>query len=352
MQQVIPTTSFSLCNNDPWVMVWEDDFEGNSLDLSKWHVRPWGEGALYGNGGATQEYNSLDNALVSDGTLKVIAKRETVQRLACSKKPPESILEDGLPNLRWYNFTSSNLWTKFAFDNGKIEASIKIPKGIGFWPAFWTYSDYPGDEIDVFEFWTKQDEINDPSLLSRIHHMNLHVDYFSNGVKRDCGRCYTGDDFSQDFHIFTVIWDKRKIEWFVDGELKRTENRYITILGQPVCTIEAWHEYMMHIVYPRNPMSIILNLAIQSEEYAPNNSTPFPSQMEVEWVRYYQRNPCQNINITNASQFPIIPNAFNVIVGETIYVNCNFIIQSGQQLDIVAKNLTQVSGFKNQENRR
>jgi hypothetical protein len=94
----------------------------------------------------------------------------------------------------------------------------------------------------------------------------------------------------------------------------------------------------MNIVYPRNPMQIVLNLAIQTEEFAPDNSTSFPSQMEVDWVRYYQRHQCQNVNITDPSQFPINNQVLNVIVGENIFINCNFTIQPGQQLDLVAKN--------------
>lgn len=46
------------CDYNPYVLEFEDNFEGNSLDLSKWQIQPWGQGALQGQ--ANQEYMSLE----------------------------------------------------------------------------------------------------------------------------------------------------------------------------------------------------------------------------------------------------------------------------------------------------
>lgn len=117
-QQVVLTQD-GQCDYTPYVLEFEDNFDGNSLDLSRWQIQPWGQGALYGNGGSTQEYNSLDNVEVSNGTCKITAKQETVVRRAISYLPDNQILSDGLPNLRTYNYTSSNIWTKYQFGYGK-----------------------------------------------------------------------------------------------------------------------------------------------------------------------------------------------------------------------------------------
>lgn len=354
-QQVVPIETFNQCNYNSWKLVFEDNFDGNNLNLSTWELQAWAQGALYGNNGSNQEYNTLDNIEVSNGVLKIIAKEETVQRKAISWKPDNEILEDGLPNLRTYNYTSSNIWTKSKFSYGKFEARIKIPKGKGFWPAFWTFGGNPWNELDVFEFWNENDVFNhyDPSKLSKVHHMTAHYDFDNDGNTNKCETKYNGVDFSQDFHIFTLIWEKNKIEWYVDGQLKRTDYRYYTMLGQTTgCTINAWTQYIMNIIYPIDPMAIILNLAIQhgtddhENNKSPDNSTPFPSQMEVDWVKYYKKEPCQDVIITDASQFPLDNQIFNVIVGENIVIDCNYIVQSGQQLDIVAQNsITLKPGF-------
>ncbi|GAB6283296.1 MAG: hypothetical protein STSR0008_20560 [Ignavibacterium sp.] len=247
-------------------------------------------------------------------------------------------------------YTSANIETIKKFSYGKYEARIKIAKGKGFWPAFWMYGGDPVyNEIDVFEFWYEDDVWGnyDPSKLSKVHNMTIHFDFDGDGNKSQCGTDYTGVDFSQDFHIFTVNWEKNKIEWYVDDSLKRTDYRYYTILGQTTgCTINAWGQYILNKIYTRDPMHIILNFAIQSGSDSPESSTVFPSQMEVDWVRYYQRNPCQDVNITDASQYPLDNQLYNVIVGEDVNINCNYTIPSGQQLDIVAKNsITLGPGF-------
>lgn len=349
-QQVVPIETFNQCNTNPWILVFEENFDGDSLDLSKWR---------YGNGvhirycnNEQQYYTNGDNIEVSNGILKLIAKKETVYEKVVDWLSDNEHLDcDGVDNgknKRYFYYTSANIETIKKFSYGKYEARIKIAKGKGFWPAFWMYGGDPiYNEIDVFEFWNENDILHnyDPSKLSKVHNMTIHFDDGGDGNISRCGTHYTGVDFSQDFHIFTVNWERNKIEWYVDGTLKRTDYRYYTILGQATgCTINAWNQYILNKIYTRDPMRIILNFAIQDGEdmwgnnKEPDSSTPFPSQMEIDWVRYYQRNPCQDVNITDASQYPLDNQLYNVIVGEDVNINCNYTIPSGQQLDIVAKN--------------
>ena len=35
-QQVVPIETFNQCNTNPWVLVFEENFDGSSLDLSRW----------------------------------------------------------------------------------------------------------------------------------------------------------------------------------------------------------------------------------------------------------------------------------------------------------------------------
>ena len=341
-QKVIATENFNQCNTDPWVLVFEDNYNGNSLDLSKWS---YGWRILYCNN-EQQYYTSGDNIEVSNGTLKLIAKEETIYARAVDWLPDDEILycddENRGQNARYFYYTSGNIQTIRKFSYGKFEARIKIPKGKGFWPAFWMFGGDPVyNEIDVFEFWNENDIWGnyDPSKLSKVHHMTIHYDFDGDGNKSQCATKYSGVDFSQNFHVFSLIWDENKIEWYVDGSLKRTDYRFYTILGQPTgCTINVVGQYIMNKIYTRDPMHIILNLAIQSGSNSPNSSTPFPSQMEVDWVRYYQRNPCQDVNITDASQYSLDNQLYNVIVGEDVNINCNYTIPYDQQLDIVSKN--------------
>jgi len=102
-------------------------------------------------------------------------------------------------------------------------------------------------------------------------------------------------------------------------------------------------------------MHIILNFAIQDgydkwgNYKAPDDSTPFPSIMEVDWVRFYQKHPCGDKFIIDASQFPLENLVYNVLAGEAININCNFTVLPGQHLEVIANtNITIGPGFNSE----
>ena len=341
---IMQTKSFDQCDYNPWVLVFEDNFDGNTLDLSKWNPIT----------GVPRDFDFTlqkawhlpENLVVNNGSLKIITKKLTTPYTGTwvidwSTNPPTT-------KTSTFNYTTGELWTKSTFSYGKFEARVKIPKGKGFFPAFWTFGGNPWNEIDIFEFHNEKTNDNyDASKLSKVHIMTSHYDYDNDGNTNLCMTNYSGVDFSQDFHTFAVIWEKDKIQWLVDGVVKRTDFRYYTILSQPTgCSITAG-QYILNQIYPKDPMAIIFNLAIQSGSDSPDNSTLFPSQMEVDWVRYYQRKSCQNVNITNANQYPLDNQIFNVIAGTNVNINCNYTVQSGQQLDVIAQNSIKLNaGFK------
>ena len=343
--------TFDQCNYDEWELVFEDNFEGINLDLSLWNIVT---GIARDPNFETQKaWHTPENIKVENGLLKIITKKELLLN-QCD----EVWINGGIQTIcSDFDYTTGEINTKFRFDFGKFEARIKIPKGKGFWPAYWLYYEDATsyNEIDVFEFWNENDIFNnyDPSKLSKVHHMNVYYDFDNTGTPKMCGTKYNGDDFSQDFHLFTLIWEPNKIEWYVDGKLKRTDHRYYSLLGQPIgCNVCAFTPYTKNKIYPIEPMAKVLNLAIQhgydkyGNDRAPDNTTPFPSQMEVDWVRFYKRVPCHDITITSTSQFPLYSGIFNFIVGENLVIDCNYPVQSNQHLDILAKStIVLKSGF-------
>lgn len=332
-QVVVFLEPFYQCDDNPWVLVFEDDFNDNSLDLSIWYP-------IYGvprdlDFENQKAWHKPENLVVENGLLKIISKDEPQYNM-----PVVISWDPFIVKYEDFDYTTGELWTKRSFLNGIFEARIKIPKGKGLWPAFWLFGGNVWNELDIFEFWNEYDIWGnfDPNKLSRVHHMNVWFDHNNDGKGDDCPTKYTGSDFSQQFHIFAVKWEKNKIEWYVDGILKRTDYRYYTVLGQSVgCMIYSWTQYLKNKIYPIEPMSLILNTAIQTGQNSPDQSTMFPKQMEIDWVRIYQRNQCKDVNVTHASQFPLDDQLFNVIVGENVSITCNYEIPSRQQLDIVAK---------------
>lgn len=351
---------FNICNDGYWTLVFQEDFSGDELNMSLWKEPPYA-GALYNSTSLNQEYNTLSNAIVSEGSLRLVAKREDITARACSWKPDDMILEDGCVNLRDYHYTSAQLWTKPVFSEGIIEAKIKMPKGKGFWPAFWMFTGQAETgsdssfEIDVFEFWNERDGYGsfNPSLLSRNQHMNLH--HFFGTNHEDCSTSSIGVDYSSDFHIFAVRWERNKIVWFVDGVPVREQYCVYSVLGQEVgCYIQPYQQYIYNTLHSTYPMSIILSFNIQNKsenngvflDESPDDTTLFPSQLEVQWIRYYQRNSIDDVVVANQSQYPLINKKYNTIVGSNVTINCDYYIPEGQFLCIAAEDRVSIApGF-------
>jgi MYXO-CTERM domain-containing protein len=83
------------------------------------------------------------------------------------------------------------------------------------------------------------------------------------------GEQYVGPDFTQDFHTFAVDWDAQRVIWYVD-DVERFQHA-----GPGV---------------PQVNMYVIANLAIGGGwPGAPDGTTPFPANYDVDYIRVYER---------------------------------------------------------------
>jgi beta-glucanase (GH16 family) len=279
------------CIDSNYQIVFEDNFNGNTLDLSKWEIQPWGQGALVGH--ANIEYNSLNNVEVSSGTCKIIAKNENIITKAVSWKPENEILSDGQPNLRAYSYTSANLWTKEKFFLGKYEIRCRMPVGAGLWPAFWLFGGQRWNEIDVFDNYSGVS-----TLVTSVGH-----DFDGNGTSEGCSQSYTGFDFAQ-WHTITCLFDFDKIIWMVDNVIVRVLYRFTSVAGNFIECGEniATGTYWDSKFWPLEPMSIIMNLAVGSGSGPcpqPSNNNIFPSVFEIDYIKYWKKNNLSECNGNN-----------------------------------------------------
>jgi beta-glucanase (GH16 family) len=225
-----------------WQLVWSDEFNGTSVDGSKWNVD-------VGNPGVNneREYYQASNATVTGGNLVITAKNQSV---------------GGQP------FTSAKLETagKFSTTYGRIEARIKVPAFQGSWPAFWMLGTNIGSvgwptcgEIDILE------QVNTSNTILGTMHWNGgsgHVQYGSSTTTT-----------LADYHVYAVEWDTNSIKWFVDNTLYVTGN-----IQNNINNTGAFH----------NPFYIILNLAVGGDLPGQTvNTGALPSSMLVDYVRVY-----------------------------------------------------------------
>ena len=224
-----------------YILVFEDNFDTPILDPYKWKIQPWGQGALEGD--PIQEYNSLNNISISSGICHITAKKETVVKRALSYCPSQCVpcnteqdvdnchMKDGQPNLRTYNYTSSNIWTTHRFFHGKYEIKCKLPFDKGFWPAFWLYGDGASraNEIDIFDNYKGSME----TVTATWH------DFDGDGKTYGCNNTYnnldlpTGYDFTK-WHTYTCFFENDRIIWQIDNNTIRTMYRYANLSNEIV----------------------------------------------------------------------------------------------------------------------
>jgi beta-glucanase (GH16 family) len=234
-----------------WTLDWSDEFDGASLDSSKWAAETGGHGW---NNHELQHYTGrAGNLRVADGMLVIEAHREKFGK---------------------NDYTSARIKTAGLFDRtyGRFEARIKIPKGQGIWPAFWMLGadiakvSWPrSGEIDIMENIGKE-----PSLV----HGTLHGPGYNgaNGLGKPVA--LASGNYADDFHLYAVEWERGEIRWYRDSILYHT--------ARPELVKGDW-------VFD-HPFFILLNLAVGGDWPGnPDATTTLPQQMLVDYVRVYRR---------------------------------------------------------------
>lgn len=176
---------------------------------------------------------------------------------------------------------------KINFDRGKWEIRCKIPKGDGFWCAFWGSG---GDEIDVFE--TNSDQ---PGRLNQEIHTEYRDD--SKGIKpvnTTADFRTLGFDYSADFHTYSIVWDIMYVSWLIDGtEVKRVWGYWDIIAGKKVNTTYLYkgERFRKFDYFPTASQCIIANFAISADGVfgTTSSSTPSEAKFIIDYIRVYQR---------------------------------------------------------------
>lgn len=299
-EQVLAPVYFSepvtICREEPWILVFEDDFDGTELDNSKWHIE---KGVPRDHRFEKQKaWHQEDNIVVENGLLKIVTKREQKNGMTYYN---HFIQNDSIAD---FEYTTGEIVCKKQFGSGKFEARIKIPKGRGLWPAFWLFSSNPWSEIDIFEFWNETKPFYCSSLLSHVAHMSVHYDHDNDGSANEDKHKYSGMDYSSDFHIYSIVFNEAYIKWYIDDVLIFSHYQYFKQRSgstyPPVeCHLNENYLYFIDLIYPKQPMNIRLNVAVQRGKkdgckYSnePDETTILPSQMEVDWVRFYTTASC------------------------------------------------------------
>ena len=235
-------------------LIWSDEFnEDGALSADNWFSEtvPPVNGGWYN---AEQQHytDRIDNAFISNGTLKIVAKKELYTAFNSTK-----------------SYTSARLNSKFEFTYGRIEVRAKLPAGRGTWPAIWTLGsnitsvNWPAcGEIDIMEHVGN----NVGKVSSAIHTPS------SNGNTVNV-EFLNIENATIDFHVYTADWTADKIDFYVDDVLFYTYNPVIK-------NSSTW---------PFNAdQFILLNIAMGGTLGGNIDSNFVESTMEIDYVRVYE----------------------------------------------------------------
>lgn len=236
---------------DMTTLIWSDEFEVDGAPCSEnWILEtvPPNNGSWWNN--EEQYYtNRRSNSYVSNGTLKIVAKKENYEN-------------------KFY--TSARMTTQdlFEFQYGRVEIRAKLPQGQGTWPALWLL----GHNIDQVS-WPRCGEIDimehgEPDehglVASSVHQPNENGDaYFVTGKQRL-------ETVSSEFHVYRMDWQSDRLSFFVDDVRHFSYNLESDM---------PFHQDFF----------MILNVAMggnyTGNEIDPNFTSSF---MEIDYVRVYQ----------------------------------------------------------------
>ncbi|MFK7912091.1 MAG: glycoside hydrolase family 16 protein [Akkermansiaceae bacterium] len=255
--------------NKQWVLVWNDEFNDNKLDPSKWAREENG----YGGGNNERQFYSTDKkyAHTKNGLLHVSAYRDPHTTVDGKTQP----------------YTSGRIRTihRAEWKYGRFEIRAKMPGGQGIWPAVWmlpTESPYGGwassGEIDIIESRGSKVEETVGSLhFGGPWPRNTHLTASYQFPKKNA---------AEDFHTYVVEWNKDQITWAVNGHIYQTIKK------------EQWRSEKA----PKNPSApfdhpfhLIINVAVdggffkgtqQKSDLLPD--AQFPQTLLIDYVRVYQ----------------------------------------------------------------
>lgn len=266
--------SVGTINTEPYQLVWSDEFDTpGAPDSKKWQY----ETGFIRNQELQYYTQSPKNVRVEKGILILETRKEK------HKNPHFTSKRDTRwkRNRKYANYTAGSIETKghASWKYGKFEVKAKLPAGRGLWPAIWML----GENIEQVG-WPRCGEIDimenvgfDPKKI----HGTIHTDKYNHIKKTGKGDHTYLKNPATNFHTYSVIWTPKIIEFYVD----ETKYHEFINLGQ---TEAEWP-------FDQN-FFLKLNVAVGGAWGGQQgvDDTVFPQQMEIDYVRVYQKEKAMN----------------------------------------------------------
>ena len=249
-----------------WRLLWKDEFSGPAgrpPDPEHW-THEIGDGTAqgipgWGNNELEYYTSDLANAQTDGRGHLAITAAKADGSLSCYYGACQ--------------YTSARLISrdKVEVGPGRIDVRVKVPAGAGLWPAFWALGSNIGEvgwpasgEIDIMEHVGR----NPSEIFGSIHGPGY------SGGSGISGLYDLGAPASERYRVFSIVWQRDRIDWYIDGVLYHSASP-ADLAGKP------W-------VF-NNPFFLITNVAVGGNLGGPvGDDVVFPRQMLIDYVRVYQ----------------------------------------------------------------
>ncbi len=232
-------------------IVFEDEFEGDSLNTDVWEYR--------GSGPRRGGYNAESQVKVENGNLIITGE----------------YLTDGQYGEGWY---TGMIKLKERYCKGYLEIRCIVNNDPGFWSAFWLQADSPytasvskggigGAEIDIFESLSYGDFIGSDSVAQTVHCAGV------DGVQEGFQSCNLGNFYGKniytEYNTYGLEWTDDEYIFYINGvETRRTS------FGNGVSEV---------------PEDVIVSLEIpDAETLGVLDKDTYKTEYIVDYVRIYQ----------------------------------------------------------------
>ncbi|MBN2414558.1 glycoside hydrolase family 16 protein [bacterium] len=241
-------------------LFWNDEFTGSSINPEKWEHEVNAQG---GGNNELQYYTARpENSRVEDGYLIITARSEVYTAAEGTRE-----------------YTSARLRTRYKGDwtYGRFDIRARMPRGQGLWPAIWML---PSDW--VYGGWAASGEIDIMELLGHEPakvHGTIHYGGAYPANTQSGGSYIWPEPLSDDFHTYSIEWDTTSIRWYIDGINYYNRTSWYSSGGPyPAPFDQRFH--------------LLLNVAVGGNwPGSPDETTVFPQEMTVDWVRVFQKDP-------------------------------------------------------------